>query len=62
MPTQQQEPKFSMNFTHPDNEFILYTVAEEADFDHLAVLKGYTNLVTSSIVQAVCHGMSHLTQ
>ena len=56
MPPPRKEPKMSMNFTHPDDELGLYTAAEESDFDHIAGLKGYTNLVTSSIVHAVCRG------
>jgi hypothetical protein len=56
MPPPRKEPKMSMNFTHPDDELGLYTAAEESDFDHVAGLKGYTNLVTSSIVHAVCKG------
>ena len=42
----QQELKLSMNLTHPDDELGLCTAAVEADFDHVARLKGYTNLVT----------------
>ena len=56
IPPPWQEPRISTNFTHPDDELGLYTNAEEADFDHVAGLKGYTNLVTSSIFHAVCCG------
>ena len=56
LPLPQQEPRISVNFTHPDDELGLYKATEEADFDHVAGLKGYTNLVTSSIVHAVCRG------
>ena len=43
---------------HPsaDDDLGLYTATEEADFDHVAGLKGYTNLVTGSIVHAVGQG------
>ena len=43
-----------MNFLHPDDEVGLYTAVEETDFDHVVGLKGYTNLVTSLIVNANC--------
>ena len=41
-----------MNFLHPDDEVGLYT----ADFDHVVGLKGYNNLVTSLIVNAMYCG------
>ena len=28
----------------------------QADFDHVARLKGYTNLITSSLIHTVCRG------
>ena len=58
IPPPRKESRTSVNFTHPDDELGLYTAAEEADFDHVAGLRGYTNLVTSSIVHAVCRGDS----
>ena len=45
-----------MNFLHPDDEVGLYTAVEEADFDHVVGLKGYNNLVTSLIVNAMYFG------
>ena len=56
IPPPRQESRSSVNFTHPDDELGLYTAAEEADFDHVAGLRRYTNLVTSSIMHAVCRG------
>ena len=47
IPPLRKEPKLSMNLTHPVDKLGLYTVVEEADFDHMASLKEYTDLVTS---------------
>ena len=58
IPPPQKESRTSVNFTHPVDELGLYTAALVADFDHVAGLRGFTNLVTSSIVHAVCRGDS----
>ena len=43
-----------LNLTHHEDELGLFTVAEERDFDHIALLSYYTDQVTSIIDHAVC--------
>ena len=59
VPPPRSEPRSIVTLKHHADEVGLYTEQEEKDFEHVSSLKNYQNLVTGSLVHAICSSDDH---
>ena len=59
VPPPRSEPRSLVNLKHHADEVGLYTEQEEKDFEHVSSLKNYKELITESLVHAICSTDDH---
>ena len=59
VPPPRSEPRSLVNLKHHADEVGLYTEQEEKDFEHVSSLKNYKELITGSLVHAICSTDDH---